>query len=240
VLALASVTSLMVALDALVVATTLSTIRVDLGASIEALQRTMSAYNLSFAVLLLTGTALGDRFGRQRMFVASLRLFVAASAACRWCPSPSPSAQQKPEAVEGNGQTDEPQHAMAVIGRLVGTFEPALVTVAIDHTKSASARANTIAPSQPAGTTAGTNGKGMSQLSASAATTATAHAIGGRIMTFAVSVVSAIAGQRRDRSQSAGGLQSNLGFWKCGAQNRGKERHLVDWPPLSGPGGMLV
>jgi len=82
VLALASLASLMVALDALVVATALSTIRVDLGASIEALQWTMNAYNLSFAVLLLTGAALGDRFGRQRMFVAGLSLFVAASAAC--------------------------------------------------------------------------------------------------------------------------------------------------------------
>src|SRR5262249_6995586 len=63
-------------------ATALSTIRVDLGASIEALQWTMNAYNLSFAVLLLTGAALGDRFGRRRTFVAGLALFVAASAAC--------------------------------------------------------------------------------------------------------------------------------------------------------------
>src|SRR5262249_11676490 len=82
VLALTSVASLMVALDALVVATALSTIRLDLGASIEALQWTMNAYNLSFAVLLLTGAALGDRFGRRRTFVAGLALFVAASAAC--------------------------------------------------------------------------------------------------------------------------------------------------------------
>src|SRR5262249_54699061 len=66
VLALTSVASLMVALDALVVATALATIRLDLGASIEALQWTMNAYNLSFAVLLLTGAALGDRFGRRR------------------------------------------------------------------------------------------------------------------------------------------------------------------------------
>jgi len=82
VLALTSVASLMVALDALVVATALATIRLDLGASIEALQWTMNAYNLSFAVLLLTGAALGDRFGRRRTFVAGLGLFVAASAAC--------------------------------------------------------------------------------------------------------------------------------------------------------------
>ena len=82
VLALTSVASFMVALDALVVATALSTIRRDLGASIETLQWTMTAYNLSFAVLLLTGAALGDRFGRRRMFGAGLGLFVAASAAC--------------------------------------------------------------------------------------------------------------------------------------------------------------
>src|SRR5262249_58998243 len=47
-----------------------------------ALQWTMNAYNLSFAVLLLTGAALGDRFGRRRMFVAGLSIFVVASAAC--------------------------------------------------------------------------------------------------------------------------------------------------------------
>jgi MFS family permease len=82
VLILTSVASLMVALDALVVTTALGTIRLDLGASLEALQWTMNAYNLSFAVLLLTGAALGDRFGRRRIFIAGLSLFVAASAAC--------------------------------------------------------------------------------------------------------------------------------------------------------------
>jgi EmrB/QacA subfamily drug resistance transporter len=82
VLALASVASLMVALDTLVVTTALTTIRADLGASIEQLEWTVNAYNLSFAVLLLTAAALGDRFGRRRMFVAGLALFVAASAAC--------------------------------------------------------------------------------------------------------------------------------------------------------------
>jgi EmrB/QacA subfamily drug resistance transporter len=82
VLALTSVASFMVALDALVVTTALSTIRIDLGASIEALEWTVNAYNLSFAVLLLTGAALGDRLGRRRMFVAGLSLFVVASAAC--------------------------------------------------------------------------------------------------------------------------------------------------------------
>jgi len=82
VLALASVASLMVFLDAMVVTTALSTIRQDLGTSMEALEWTVNAYNLSFAVLLLTGAALGDSLGRRRMIAAGLTLFVAASAAC--------------------------------------------------------------------------------------------------------------------------------------------------------------
>jgi len=86
VLALVSVASFMVALDALVVTTALSTIRLDFGASIEALQWTVNAYNLSFAVLLMTGAALGDRFGRRRLLAVGLGLFVAASAACALAP----------------------------------------------------------------------------------------------------------------------------------------------------------
>jgi EmrB/QacA subfamily drug resistance transporter len=82
VLAATSIASLMVALDALVVATALGTMRRELGASLETLQWTMSGYNFSFAVLLLTGAALGDRFGRRRMFVVGLGVFVTASAAC--------------------------------------------------------------------------------------------------------------------------------------------------------------
>jgi len=86
-LILASVGSLMVALDALVVATALSTIRLHLGATIEELEWTVNAYTLSFAVLLMVGTALGDRFGRRRMFVIGLGLFTAASAACALAPN---------------------------------------------------------------------------------------------------------------------------------------------------------
>src|SRR5580692_9483185 len=82
VLVLVSAASFMVFLDALVVTTALSTIRQDLGASIEALEWTVNAYNLSFAVLLLTGAALGDRLGRRGTFAAGIALFVAASAAC--------------------------------------------------------------------------------------------------------------------------------------------------------------
>jgi EmrB/QacA subfamily drug resistance transporter len=82
VLALTSTASFLVSLDLLVVSTALSTIRVDLGASLEQLEWTVNAYVLSFAVLLMTAAALGDRFGRRRMFTAGLGLFVAASAAC--------------------------------------------------------------------------------------------------------------------------------------------------------------
>jgi EmrB/QacA subfamily drug resistance transporter len=86
-LALASVASFMVVLDLLVVATALSTIRLDLGASIAELEWTVNAYTLSFAVLLMTAAALGDRFGRRRLFAAGLVLFAAASAACALAPS---------------------------------------------------------------------------------------------------------------------------------------------------------
>ncbi|GAA3040980.1 DHA2 family efflux MFS transporter permease subunit [Streptosporangium longisporum] len=82
VLGLASLASFMMALDSLVVTTALSTIRRDLTASIESLEWTVNAYNLTFAVLLLTGSALGDRFGRRRTFVTGLAVFTVASVAC--------------------------------------------------------------------------------------------------------------------------------------------------------------
>ena len=81
VLALTSVSSFMVVLDSQVVATALSAIRGDLRASMETLEWTVNAYNLAFAVLLLTGSALGDRFGRRRIFVAGIGVFVLSSAA---------------------------------------------------------------------------------------------------------------------------------------------------------------
>src|SRR6266550_8463801 len=86
VIVLTAIGSLMAALDTLVVSTALSTIRVDLGASVEQLEWTVNAYNLSFAVLLITGSALGDRYGRRNLFAAGLGLFAAASAACALAP----------------------------------------------------------------------------------------------------------------------------------------------------------
>jgi EmrB/QacA subfamily drug resistance transporter len=87
VVALTAIGSLMAALDTLVVSTSLSTIRLDLGASIEDLEWTVNAYNLSFAVLLITAAALGDRYGRRSFYAIGLGLFAAASAACALAPS---------------------------------------------------------------------------------------------------------------------------------------------------------
>jgi EmrB/QacA subfamily drug resistance transporter len=86
VVVLTGIGSLMAALDTLVVSTALSTIRVHLGASVGQLEWTVNAYNLSFAVLLITGAALGDRFGRRRLYAAGLGLFSVASAACALAP----------------------------------------------------------------------------------------------------------------------------------------------------------
>src|ERR1700704_4242845 len=87
---------------------------------------------------------------------------------------------------------------MVVVGRLVGTFEPALVMVAIAQANSASASTNTIPPTQPAGTEAGMNGKDTTHCRVSPASTASAHAIGGRIMTLAVSAMSLMAGRGKN------------------------------------------
>jgi EmrB/QacA subfamily drug resistance transporter len=87
VIALTAIGSLMAALDTLVVSTSLSTIRLDLGASIEDLEWTVNAYNLSFAVLLITAAALGDRYGRRAFYAIGLGLFAGASAASALAPN---------------------------------------------------------------------------------------------------------------------------------------------------------
>ena len=78
--AITSVALFMVTLDNLVVTTALPVIRRDLHASLSQLEWTVNAYTLTFAVLLLTGAALGDRFGRRRMFAIGLTIFTLASA----------------------------------------------------------------------------------------------------------------------------------------------------------------
>src|SRR3954468_16780363 len=85
--AIVSVALFMVTLDNLVVTTALPSIRRDLGGGIEDLEWTVNAYTLTYAVLLLTGAALGDRFGRRRMFLVGLILFTFASAMAALAPS---------------------------------------------------------------------------------------------------------------------------------------------------------
>jgi MFS family permease len=83
---LTAMAALLIGLDALVVTTALTAIRNELGASLEQLEWTVNAYVLSFAVLMMTAAAVGDRFGRRRLFVAGLGLFSVASAACALAP----------------------------------------------------------------------------------------------------------------------------------------------------------
>jgi EmrB/QacA subfamily drug resistance transporter len=86
-LAIVSIGLFMVVLDNLVVNVALPSIHRDLGASIQALEWTVNAYVLAYAVLLLTGAALGDRLGRKRMFMAGISLFTISSAAAALAPS---------------------------------------------------------------------------------------------------------------------------------------------------------
>ncbi len=81
-LGVTSLASFMMALDSMVITTAFAAIRTDLASPVETLQWAINAFNLAFAVLLLTGAALGDRLGRRRVFAAGIALFVAASVAC--------------------------------------------------------------------------------------------------------------------------------------------------------------
>jgi EmrB/QacA subfamily drug resistance transporter len=100
-MAITSVALFMVSLDNLVVTTALPVIRRNLHASISQLEWTVNAYTLTFAVLLLTGAALGDRFGRRRTFALGLLLFTGASAAAAL--STSADALDVARAVQGVG-----------------------------------------------------------------------------------------------------------------------------------------
>ncbi|MGW4330618.1 MFS transporter [Nocardia sp. NPDC004573] len=88
VLAAVGIPMFMVTLDNLVVTNALPVIRTELGASLADLQWFVNAYTLSFASLLLTASALGDRLGRRRVFLAGIALFTLASAACALATSP--------------------------------------------------------------------------------------------------------------------------------------------------------
>lgn len=100
-LVLASLGVFMTALDTLVVTTALPVLRVSLHGSLSDLEWTVNAYNLCFACSLLTGAALGDRFGRRRMFCVGLGVFTAASAAAAM--APTVGALIAARAVQGTG-----------------------------------------------------------------------------------------------------------------------------------------
>src|SRR6266487_2893780 len=99
--AITSAALFMVTLDNLVVTTAIPVIRKDLHAGISGLEWTVNAYTLVFAVLLLTGAALGDRFGRRRMFSIGLGIFTLASAAAAL--APTIGALDAARAVQGLG-----------------------------------------------------------------------------------------------------------------------------------------
>jgi len=85
--AITSIALFMTTLDNLVVTMALPTIQRDLHASISGLEWTVNAYTLTFAVLLLMGAALGDRFGRKRLFLIGIGIFTLGSAAAALAPS---------------------------------------------------------------------------------------------------------------------------------------------------------
>src|SRR5437660_5190333 len=99
--AITSVALFLTTLDNLVVTTALPVIRRDLHASLSGLEWTVNAFTLTFAVLLITGAALGDRFGRRLLFSIGLGIFTLASAAAAL--APSIGALDAARAVQGLG-----------------------------------------------------------------------------------------------------------------------------------------
>ncbi|HZB34036.1 MAG TPA: DHA2 family efflux MFS transporter permease subunit [Streptosporangiaceae bacterium] len=84
---LASFASFMVGLDVLVVTTALPTLHEELDAGAAGLGWTINAYELGFAALILTGAALGDRFGRRLFFLTGLGIFTISSLFCALSPN---------------------------------------------------------------------------------------------------------------------------------------------------------
>src|SRR4029450_11403063 len=113
VLALTALAALMVMLDLIVFFPALHPIRVQLCASIDDLEWTISAYTLSFAVLLMTAAALGDRYGRRRLFIAGLGGFTAAPAPCAVAPGIGWLIAAR--AAQGAGSAMIMPHALALL-----------------------------------------------------------------------------------------------------------------------------
>ena len=129
-LALTATASVMVALDLLIVSTALPVIRADLDVPLELLQWAVTGYGLSFAGLLMTGSALGDRHGRRRVFLIGTLVFTTASALCALAPSAPLLIAAR--VVQGAGAALILPLAMALLmtateadarGRMLGRFE---------------------------------------------------------------------------------------------------------------------
>jgi EmrB/QacA subfamily drug resistance transporter len=101
VLALTSLAYFIVVLDSLVVVTALPRMQQDLHAGLATLQWTVNSYGIAFAAGIITAAALGDRFGRRRVFITGLALFTLASAAC--AVAPGATALIAARAVQGFG-----------------------------------------------------------------------------------------------------------------------------------------
>jgi MFS family permease len=123
VLGVTALASFMMALDAMIITTAFAAIRVEFGSPVETLQWTVNAFNLTFAVLLLTGAALGDRFGRRRLFAAGIALFVVASAACAL--AGNATALIAARALQGAGAALVMPLAMAILSGTFGREERA-------------------------------------------------------------------------------------------------------------------
>ena len=87
VVGLTSTAYFMVVLDTVVVITALPHMQRDLHVSLASLQWTLNAYGIAFAAGIITAAALGDRFGRRRVFTIGLALFTVASVACAVAPN---------------------------------------------------------------------------------------------------------------------------------------------------------
>lgn len=141
VLVITSVASLMVVLDALVVATALTAIKTDLGASVAELEWTVNAYGLSFAVLLMTAAAAGDRWGRRRVFAVGVTVFAAASLLC--AVAPTVAALVAGRVVQGAGAAFIMPLALALLGT---AFPPELRAKALGVFASVSGVAVPLGP----------------------------------------------------------------------------------------------
>jgi EmrB/QacA subfamily drug resistance transporter len=87
IVALTSTAYFMVVLDSSVLITALPRMQRDLGVGLSSLQWTFNAYGIAFAAGIITAAALGDRFGRRRLFNGGVGLFTVASAACALAPN---------------------------------------------------------------------------------------------------------------------------------------------------------